>query len=88
MTTYYGKGVFDAIAIGKAFLFQHQDRPVRKYCVDNVPQELERFEAAKELAADPSLTETFLRMGIDELSVSPPFVLPLRDAVRKLDLSK
>lgn len=41
-----------------------------------------------ELAADPSLTETFLRMGIDELSVSPPFVLPLRDAVRKLDLSK
>ena len=33
-------------------------------------------------------TETFLRMGIDELSVSPGFVLPLRDAVRKIDLSK
>ena len=41
-----------------------------------------------ELAADVSLTETFLRMGIDELSVSAPFVLPLRDTVRKLDLSK
>lgn len=41
-----------------------------------------------ELAADTSLTETFLRMGIDELSVSPAFVLNLRDAVRKLDLSK
>lgn len=41
-----------------------------------------------ELAADVSLTETFLRMGIDELSVSASFVLPLRDAVRKLDLSK
>ena len=41
-----------------------------------------------ELAADTSLTETFLRMGIDELSVSPSFVLPLRDAVRKIDLSK
>ena len=41
-----------------------------------------------ELAADTSLTETFLRMGIDELSVSPSFVLPLRDAVRKIDLSR
>ena len=41
-----------------------------------------------ELAADTSLTETFLRMGIDELSVSPPFVLKVRDAVRKTDLSK
>ncbi len=41
-----------------------------------------------ELAADTTLTEAFLRMGIDELSVSAPFVLPLRDAVRKLDLSK
>ncbi len=41
-----------------------------------------------ELAADTTLTETFLRMGIDELSVSPGFVLKVRDAVRKLDLSK
>lgn len=40
-----------------------------------------------ELAADTSLTETFLRMGIDELSVSPSFVLKVRDAVRKIDLS-
>lgn len=41
-----------------------------------------------ELAADTSLTETFLRMGIDELSVSPADVLGLRDAVRSLNLSK
>ena len=41
-----------------------------------------------ELAADTSLTETFLRMGIDELSVSPAFILPLRDKVRKTDLRK
>ena len=41
-----------------------------------------------ELAADTSLTEAFLRMGIDELSVSPTFVLKVRDAVRKCDLSK
>lgn len=41
-----------------------------------------------ELAADTSLTEMFLRMGIDELSVSPTFVLKVRDAVRKCVLSK
>lgn len=41
-----------------------------------------------ELAADTTLTETFLRMGIDELSVSPTFVLKVRDAVRNVDLSK
>ena len=41
-----------------------------------------------ELAADRSLTEAFLRMGIDELSVSAPFILPIREIVRKLDLSK
>ncbi|MBQ7981121.1 MAG: phosphoenolpyruvate--protein phosphotransferase, partial [Oscillospiraceae bacterium] len=40
-----------------------------------------------ELAADTSLTETFLRMGIDELSVSPSFVLRVRDRVRTIDLS-
>lgn len=42
----------------------------------------------EELAADTTLTETFLRMGIDALSVSPSFVLKVRDAVRKIDLSK
>lgn len=41
-----------------------------------------------ELAADTTLTETFLRMGIDELSVSPTFVLTVRNAVRNIDLSK
>lgn len=41
-----------------------------------------------ELGADTELTETFLRMGIDELSVSPGFVLKVRDTVRNIDLSK
>ena len=41
-----------------------------------------------ELAADTSLTEDFLRMGIDELSVSPSFVLKVRDIVRNIDLSE
>ena len=39
-----------------------------------------------ELAADTFMTEAFLRMGIDELSVSPSFVLKVRDAVRRTDL--
>ncbi len=41
-----------------------------------------------ELGADTSLTERFLRMGINELSVSPPSVLKVRDKVRSIDLSK
>ncbi|MEE0461325.1 MAG: phosphoenolpyruvate--protein phosphotransferase [Blautia hydrogenotrophica] len=35
-----------------------------------------------ELGADTELTETFLKMGIDELSVSPTFVLPVRKLIR------
>lgn len=41
-----------------------------------------------ELAGDTTLTEEFLRMGIDELSVSPAFVLKVRDTVRNIDLRK
>ena len=41
-----------------------------------------------ELGADLELTETFLRMGVDELSVSPTFILPIRNRVRSLDLSQ
>ena len=41
-----------------------------------------------ELGADQTLTETFLRYGVDELSVSPAAVLPLRKLIRGLDLSK
>lgn len=36
-----------------------------------------------ELAADLSLTETFLEMKIDELSVAPGMVLPLRKRIRE-----
>lgn len=35
-----------------------------------------------ELGADLSLTETFVEMGIDELSVSPTMILPIRDKIR------
>lgn len=35
-----------------------------------------------ELGADMTLTETFLKMGLDELSVSPGCILPVRKAIR------
>ena len=38
-----------------------------------------------ELGADLTLTETFLAFGVDELSVTPRSVLPLRNAVRMTD---
>ncbi|MBE7032134.1 MAG: phosphoenolpyruvate--protein phosphotransferase [Ruminococcaceae bacterium] len=38
-----------------------------------------------ELAADLTLTEAFVNMGIDELSVSPSFVLKVREKIRDLD---
>ncbi|MBP1555962.1 MAG: phosphoenolpyruvate--protein phosphotransferase, partial [Oscillospiraceae bacterium] len=41
-----------------------------------------------ELGADLDLTETFLSIGIDELSVSPGSVLPLRKKIRETDVSK
>ena len=41
-----------------------------------------------ELGADLSLTETFLSIGIDELSVSPRSVLPLRQKIRETTVSE
>lgn len=40
-----------------------------------------------EIAADTGLTETFLRMGVDFLSVVPACILPVRKALRETDLS-
>ena len=37
-----------------------------------------------ELASDTTLTKTFIDMGIDELSVSPTYVLGLRKAIREI----
>lgn len=41
-----------------------------------------------ELGADTTLTETFLMMGIDELSVSPSMIFPVRDKIRSTDTTK
>ncbi|HJA65057.1 phosphoenolpyruvate--protein phosphotransferase [Lachnoclostridium sp. An169] len=38
-----------------------------------------------ELGADLELTEEFLKMGLDELSVSPSMVLPLRKRIRECE---
>lgn len=41
-----------------------------------------------ELGADIALTETFAKMGVDELSVSSTFILPVREKIRSLNLNK
>ena len=38
-----------------------------------------------ELGADPELTEIFVRMGVDELSVAPSMILKLRKIVREME---
>ena len=41
-----------------------------------------------ELGADPELTQTFLKMGVDELSVSPGRILTLRKIIRETNVSQ
>lgn len=59
-----------------------------KFLTDNAHKEGIWVGICGELAADTGLTEEFLRIGIDELSVSAPFVLEVRDKIRSIDLSK
>ena len=72
------------------FVDTHHEAILRliKMAADNAHKHGAWIGICGELGADTTLTETFLRMGIDELSVSPAFVLKVRDQVRKLDLSK
>lgn len=51
---------------------------------DNAHKEGKWIGICGELGADPELTETFLAMGIDELSVAPSSVLKLRKLIREL----
>lgn len=41
-----------------------------------------------ELGADTSMTETFMALGVDELSVSPSVVLPLRSTIRSINTAE
>lgn len=54
-----------------------------KMAADNAHAEGKWIGICGELGADLELTETFLEMGIDELSVSPSMILPLRKKVRE-----
>lgn len=54
-----------------------------KMVVDNAHKEGIWAGICGELGADLSLTKRFLEMGVDELSVSPTFVLPVRKAIRE-----
>ncbi len=56
-----------------------------KMVVDNAHKEGIWAGICGELGADTTLTERFVEMGLDELSVSPTFVLPVRKIVRDMD---
>ena len=56
-----------------------------KMVIDNAHKEGIWAGICGELGADMELTETFIRMGIDELSVSPGFVLPIRKIIREME---
>lgn len=58
-----------------------------KLVVENGHQEGCWVGICGELGADLTLTETFLRMGFDELSVSPSMVLKVRERIRTTNLS-
>lgn len=57
-----------------------------KMAADNIHAEGKWIGVCGELGADLSMTEEFIRMGIDELSVSPSMVLEVRNMIRSLDL--
>ena len=75
-----------------------QNRSIAQFCDPHHPAVLRLIETVAnnahtngiwvgicgELAADPTLTKTFLDMGIDELSVAPPSVLAMRKHIYSL----
>lgn len=70
------------------FFDPHHEAVLRliRMVVENGHREGCKVGICGELAADASLTEEFLRMGVDELSVSPAFILPLRERIRGMQL--
>lgn len=54
--------------------------------VDNAHRSRKWVGICGELGADPELTEQFVRMGVDELSVAPSMVLKLRKIIRNMSL--
>ena len=59
-----------------------------KMVVDNAHKNGIRAGICGELGADLDMTETYLKIGVDELSVTPSMILPIRDKILKTDTSK
>lgn len=72
------------------FFDEHHEAVIRliEMAVTNAHHHGKWVGICGELGADRALTERFLRMGVDELSVSPSYILSLREHIRKLDLRK
>lgn len=56
-----------------------------KMVVDNAHKHGKWAGICGELGADPELTEEFVRMGLDELSVAPSMILKIRKIIRELE---
>lgn len=69
-----------------AFYDAHHEAILRmlRMVADNAHKEGKWVGICGELGADMELTKTFVEMGIDELSVSPSMVLPIRKVIREL----
>lgn len=59
-----------------------------KMVVDNAHKNGVWVGICGELGADLEMTETFLAIGVDELSVTPRAVLPLRNKIRSIDTNE
>ena len=68
-----------------SFYNAHHEAVLRmiKMVVDNAHKEGIWAGICGELGADTTLTDTFLDMGVDELSVSPSMILPIRKVIRE-----
>lgn len=71
-----------------AFYDPHHPAVLRmiRMVVENAHKAAIRVGICGELGADSSLTREFLEMGVDELSVSPGRILPLRKKILETDL--
>ena len=74
----------------EAFCDTHHQAVLRliKMTVDNGHKAGIWVGICGELASDLTLTETFLAMGIDELSVSPNHILPLKQKILETDIAR
>lgn len=70
-----------------AFYNAHHEAVLRmiKIVCDNAHKEGKWAGICGELGADTELTEEFVKMGVDELSVSPSMILPIRKIIRDME---